>query len=118
MIQYFYKLYSIENYYKILGIFSVLYNISLCAQSLSCVGPFTILWIVAHQAPLSTGFSRQEHWSGLPCPPPGGLPDPVIQLLSRVSQALQVDSLPLSYQENSTIYPCCLLILYIVVCIS
>ena len=31
-------------------------------------------WTVAHQAPLSMGFSRQEHWSGLPCPPPGDLP--------------------------------------------
>ena len=31
------------------------------------------LWAVAHQAPLSTGFSRQEHWNGLPCPPPGTL---------------------------------------------
>ena len=30
---------------------------------------------VASQAPLSMGFSRQEHWSGLPCPPPGDLPD-------------------------------------------
>ena len=34
------------------------------------------LWTtVACQAPLSMGFSRQEHWSGLPCPPPGHLPD-------------------------------------------
>ena len=31
---------------------------------------------VAHQAALSVGFSRQEYWSGLPCPPPGDLPDP------------------------------------------
>ena len=31
--------------------------------------------IIAHQASLSTGFSRQEHWSELPCPPPGALPD-------------------------------------------
>ena len=33
------------------------------------------LWTVAHQAALSVGFSRQEYWSGLPCPPPGDLPD-------------------------------------------
>ena len=33
----------------------------------------------AHQAPLSMGFSRQEYWSGLPCPPPGDLPDPGIE---------------------------------------
>ena len=31
---------------------------------------------VAHQAPLSMGFSRQEYWNGLPCPPPGDLPSP------------------------------------------
>ena len=32
------------------------------------------LWTIACQAPLSMGFSRQEYWSGLPCPPPGDLP--------------------------------------------
>ena len=32
----------------------------------------------SHQSPLSMGFSRQEYWSGLPCPPPGDLPDPNI----------------------------------------
>ena len=37
------------------------------------------LWIVDHQAPLSMGFSRQEYWSGLPCPPQGDLPDPGIK---------------------------------------
>ena len=37
---------------------------------------FMTLWTVAHQAPLSMGFSRQEYWSGLPCPPPGDLADP------------------------------------------
>ena len=37
---------------------------------------FTIPWTVTRQAPLSTGFSRQEYWSGLPFPPPGDLPDP------------------------------------------
>ena len=44
---------------------------------------------VAQQAPLSMGLSRQEHWSGLLCPPLGGLPDPGIEL---VSLALQSDS--------------------------
>ena len=43
---------------------------------------------VARQAPLSMGFSRQEHWSGLPCPPPGGLPDPGMEPTSLVSPAL------------------------------
>ena len=37
------------------------------------------LWTVAHQAPLSMGFSRQEYWSRFPCPPPGDLPDPAIE---------------------------------------
>ena len=41
----------------------------------SCVRLFGTLWTVAHQAPLSMGFSRQEYWSGLPCLPPGYLPD-------------------------------------------
>ena len=45
----------------------------LCAKLLwLCL--FMSLWTAARQAPLSTGFSRQEHWSGSPCPPPGGLP--------------------------------------------
>ena len=42
----------------------------------------------ARQAPLSIGFSRQEHWSGLPCPPRGDLPDPGIELMSLRSPAL------------------------------
>ena len=43
---------------------------------------------VAHQAPLPTGFSRLEYWSGLPFPPPGDLPDPGIKPLSLASPAL------------------------------
>ena len=42
----------------------------------SCVQLFVTLWTIACQAPLSMGFSRQEYWSGLSCPPPGDLPDP------------------------------------------
>ena len=45
-------------------------------------------WTVAHQAPLSMGLSRQEYWSGLPCPPPGDLPDPGIEPASLMSPAL------------------------------
>ena len=40
---------------------------------------FATLWTVAHQVPLSMGFSRQEYWSRLLCPPPGDLPDPGIE---------------------------------------
>ena len=55
------------------------------------------LWTVARQAPLSMGFSRQEYWSGLPCPPPGDLSDPGIELTSLMSLAYwQVGSLPLA----------------------
>ena len=45
-------------------------------------------WTVAHQAPLSMGFSRQEYWSGLPCPPPGDLPKPGIEPACLMSPAL------------------------------
>ena len=48
-------------------------------------------WTVAHQAPLSMGFPRQEYWSGLPFPSPGDLPDPGIE---PGSPALKEDSLP------------------------
>ena len=61
---------------------------------------FVILWTVAHQAPLSMGFSRQEYWSGLPCPAPGDLPNPGIEALPPACPALQVDSLRLSCQES------------------
>ena len=50
---------------------------------------------VAHQAPLSMRFSRQEYWSGLPFPPSGDFPDPGIKPAFPASPALQVDSLPL-----------------------
>ena len=46
------------------------------------------LWTVAHQAPLSMGFSRQEYWSGLLCPPPEDLPNPRIEPASLISAAL------------------------------
>ena len=46
------------------------------------------LWTVAHHAPLSKGFSRQEYWSMLPGPPPGDLPDSGIEQVSFMSPAL------------------------------
>ena len=57
----------------------------------SCVQLFVTPWTVAHQAPLSMGFSRQEYWNGLPFPSPGNLPDPGIK---PGSPAVQADSLP------------------------
>ena len=52
---------------------------------------FVTLWTIVHQALLPMGFSRQEHYSGLPCLPPGDLPDSGIKPRS---PALQADSLP------------------------
>ena len=60
-------------------------------ESLSCVYLLVTPWTVAHQAPLSMGFSRQEYWSRVPCPPPGDLPDTGTE---PGSPALQADSLP------------------------
>ena len=46
---------------------------------------FVTLWTVAHQAPLSLRFSRQEYWNGLSFPPPGDLPNPGIEPASLAS---------------------------------
>ena len=58
------------------------------AQLLSFVQFFATPWAVAHQAPLSMGFPRQEYWSALPFPPPGDLPDPGIKPVSLASSVL------------------------------
>ena len=66
-------------------------NVCMCVHVLSpfnYVRLFATLWAVAQQAPLSMGFSRQEHWSGLPCPPPGDLSDPGIKPMFLISPAL------------------------------
>ena len=60
---------------------------SLCCQSVASDSLWTP-WTVAHQTLLSLGFSRQEHWRGWPCPPPGNLPDPGIKPVSLMSPAL------------------------------
>ena len=61
---------------------------------------FATLWTIALQGPLSMGFSRPEHWSGFPCPPPRDLLDPGIQPVSPVTPALQADYLPLSHHAS------------------
>ena len=55
---------------------------------------FATPWTVAHRAPLSMGFSRQEYWSGLPFPPPGDLPDPGLNPYLLYLLHWQADSLP------------------------
>ena len=71
----------------------VLLNLSLQtahmrACALSHFSRVLLFVTVAHQATLSIGFSRQEYWSGLPCPPPGHLSDPGMELTSLTSLAL------------------------------
>ena len=81
---------------------------------LSCfshVRLFATPWTVARQAPLSMEFSRQEYWSGLPCPSPGDHPDPEIKPMSLMSPALAGtffttgatwEDLSLNYLQNSS----------------
>ena len=76
------------------------------ACMLSCfswVRLFATPCTVACQCSLSMGFSKQEYWSGLPCPHPGDLPNPGLEPMSPVSPAFQLDSLPLSHQGSPCI---------------
>ena len=57
----------------------------MCAKSLQLCPTLCIPMTVAHQAPLSMGFSREEYWSGLPCPPAWDVPDPGIKPTSLTS---------------------------------
>ena len=93
---------SVENHFTICVCVN-LYFRTLYSVPLTCVSVYTVLclvshvqlfatpWTIARQTPLSMGFSRSEYWSGVPCPPPGGLPSPGVR--SRFP-ALQADSLP------------------------
>ena len=63
-------------------------------SNFSCVPLFVTLWTVAHKAPLSMEFLRQDYWTGLPGPPPGDLPDTGVEPMS---SALQADSLLVSH---------------------
>jgi len=70
--------------------YATLWTPWLVSKSHSVMSDFVTPWTVAHQAPLSMGFSRQERWSGFPFPSPGDLPNPTIEPRS---PALQADSL-------------------------
>ena len=76
---------------------SHIFFIVLCAQLLSHDELFVNLWTIARHAPLSMRFSWQEYWSGLPCPPPGDLPNPGIEPPSFSLLHWQADSLPLAW---------------------
>ena len=69
----------------------------MCGQLLGCVQLFVTPWTAGRQAPLSTGFPRQEQWGGLPFPPPRGPPNSGSEPMS---SALQAHSLPLSHQRS------------------
>ena len=72
-------------------------SILVCVCLLSCfshVQLFATLWTVAHQAPLSMGFSSQGYWSGMPFPSPGNLLDPEIKPRPPASQACSLPSEP------------------------
>ena len=60
----------------------------VCANSLQLCPTLCDPWTLARQAPLLMGFSRQEYWSGSPCPPPGDLPNPETDLEFLLSRAL------------------------------
>ena len=68
---------------------------------LSHVQLFAIPWTLAHQACLSLGILQQEYWSGLPCPPPGDLPNPGID---PIFPALQADSLPAELSGKPSVF--------------
>ena len=76
-----------------------------CLVTQLCPDSVTV-WTLAHQAPLSMEFSRQEYWRGLPFPSPGDLPDPGIE---PVSHALAGGFFTLSPQGS----PCYSIVLYI-----
>ena len=63
--------------------------VGVCVVShFSCIRLFATLWTIVLQVSLSMRFSRQEYWSGLPCPPPGDPPNPGIKPVSLMSPAL------------------------------
>ena len=76
-------------------------KVKVKVKLLSRVWLFVTPWTVAHQAPPSMGFSRQEYWTGLPFPSPGDLPDPGIKPRS---PALQADALT-SEPPGKSYYP-------------
>ena len=83
------------------------FDIVVCVLShFSHVRLFVTLWTVAHQAPLSIGFSRQEYWSGLPCLSPGDFLDPGIEFVSYESLALEarVFTTSTTWEAHSLIY--------------
>ena len=81
---------------------------------LSCVQLFMTPWTVAKQAPMSVGFSRQEYWSELPCPPQGDLPNPEIK-----PQCLMFPALAVGFFTTSAIWEAHIYVyIFIFICIN
>ena len=79
---------------------------TLTAESVqSCL--FVTLWTVYHQPSLSMGFSRQEHWSRLPCPLPVHLPNPAIEPMSLMSPELAGKFFIKKKQKTKNTVPYC-----------
>ena len=70
-----------------------IYSLRMSMCTLSRVWLFVTPGVIAHQAPLSTGFPRQEYWSGLPFPLPEDLPNPGIEPASPACPALAFENL-------------------------
>ena len=76
------------NFSFVTSVLKIFINLIIWCVHAQSLQPCLTLLAVAHQAPLSMGFSGQEYWSGLPCPPPGDLPNPRIKPTSLMSSAL------------------------------
>ena len=82
----------------------VFLNLCFCCLITKSCSTLATPWTVAHQAPPSMGFSRQEYWSGLPFPSPGNLPDPGIEPRSPTLQADALTSEPPGKGKVNTIH--------------
>ena len=91
------------NVWAYMSYFSHKWEKKVKVKSLSRVRLFATLWTVAHQAPLSMGFSRQEYWSGLPFPPPGDLCCLLIFWLCRVFVSFWRPSLGAASKDYSLV---------------
>ena len=87
-------------------IYICIYSGMCMLSCFSCIWLFASLWTVAPKASRSMGFSRQEYWSALPCPPPRGLPDPGIEPTSLMSPALAGGFFTTSATWEAHIYLC------------
>ena len=81
-------------------------------SSFSHIHLFVTIWTVAYQAPLAIEFSRHKYWSGFPCPPPGGLPNPGIKPVSLMSPTLAGRFFTTSAIWEARVYVCVYIYVY------